>query len=53
MINVIALSDTVRSQSGGSYPPKYPPVAICKVNYTSFADCTPAVISYMLTIITS
>ena len=30
-----------------SYPPNYPPVAIRKINYTSLADCTPAVISYI------
>ena len=52
MINAILLSVTVRQQCGGSYPPKYPPVAIHKINYTSLANCTPAVISYMLTIIT-
>ena len=45
-------TDTVRQQCGGSYPPKYPAVAIHKINYIPLADYTPTVISYMLTIIT-
>ena len=30
-INANVLYDTVRQQLGGSYPPKYPPVAIHKI----------------------